>query len=115
MSLQFEESVLSKNSSRKTAQLETTRFQQNIYELLERIEIPRLSIGQRLLLRIGGELNIRIQESANHEPIELFLRRCSKHGVVVTYPQGYDGILRCPKCAQDRRRIRFQSQTHIER
>jgi hypothetical protein len=110
----FVESPLFENSLGKVGRIEKEQPLQKIATSLESIEIPSLSIGQRLVLRVGGALNIRIQERANHEPIELFLRRCSKHGIVVTYPQGYDGILRCPKCAQDRRKIRLQSQTQIK-
>lgn len=93
--------TLLENFSGKNWKIEINRSNQEIYGSLGRIEHEKLSIIQRLILRMGGVLSIERRRATNHEPKELFLRRCSKHGIIVTYPQGYDGKLRCWKCAKE--------------
>ena len=102
--LGFVESPLFKNSSGKVDRIEKDQPQQKIATPLESIEIPRLSRVQRLLLRVGFVIELRILQSKNYGPTVFFLRHCRKHGVIATYPQGYLGKLRCYKCLESRRK-----------
>jgi hypothetical protein len=97
----FVDCKLLENFYRKNQKMEISRSDQEVYGSLGRIEYQRLSIIQRLILRMGGVLSIERRRASNHELKELFLRRCNKHGIIVTYPQGYDGKLRCWKCAKE--------------
>lgn len=101
MQTDFVSCALVRNFSGKNCENETNLSNQEIHGSLERIENQRLSVIQRLILRMGGVLSIENRRATNHEPKELFLRRCKKHGIIVTYPQGYDGKLRCGKCAKE--------------
>jgi hypothetical protein len=61
-------------------------------------DIPHLSILERLALRLGGSISVGKSHSQSNGFREFFLRRCSRHGIILTYPQGYDNLLRCSEC-----------------
>jgi hypothetical protein len=65
---------------------------------MTRLENPKISRLQRLLLRLGGAISLGIQQPPGYAPTEFYLRRCRKHGIVKTYPQGFEGELKCGRC-----------------
>ena len=101
--LQFVESKTIKIASGKVNQTPKNQLQR-ISITLASIETLKLSIVQKLILHIGGVISIGIQQPDSYRPTEFFIRRCRKHGIIVSYPQGYIGKLRCDKCLQERGR-----------
>jgi len=65
-------------------------------------EILRLSLWQRLMLRIVGYAYLRHERREGwREPLPIFAVRCKEHGVYEDYPHGFRGYFRCPKCAEE--------------
>jgi hypothetical protein len=103
ITLQFVESKPIEIASGKSNQIPKNQLQRMSMTLAS-IETLKLSIVQRLILHMGGVISIGIQQPDSYSPTEFFLRRCRKHGIIVSYPQGYLGKLRCDKCLQERGR-----------
>ena len=59
----------------------------NLLQKLELLLFGRASLGKHSLPGWTGEL-------------EFYLFRCEKHGVIIDYPHGIDGELRCSLCTQ---------------
>lgn len=66
------------------------------------VGIPPLSMVERLILRLGGEISCGMLQPQGYGPTEFFLKHCSKHGIITTHRQGYLGILRCGQCCEER-------------
>jgi hypothetical protein len=91
-----------KISSGKAYQIEINQIRGNTEMPLAIVRIPRLSVAERLILRLGGTISLGMLQRQGYASTEFFLRHCSKHGIILTYSQGYDGFLRCNQCtAQD--------------
>ena len=64
-------------------------------------EIPQLTLAQKILLRIFGNVNVgpRIEEGWK-EPIDHYVFECDKHGLVIDMVRG-NGSFRCPSCQKE--------------
>ena len=64
--------------------------------------VSGLSFFQLIILMISGSVliaNMKLEGWRDKIPIYLF--KCDKHGYQLSYPQGHQMIIRCPKCAKD--------------
>jgi hypothetical protein len=96
------QSEIFKNSSRKALPMETIQVRESTDRRLAIVNLLHLSVLERVALRLGGVISLGILHRQGFESTEFLLRRCSKHGIILTYAQGYDGYLRCEQCtAQD--------------
>jgi len=53
----------------------------------------RIQLNRFGLVKLGD-----IQREGWKAPIDHYLMRCSKHGLIVTYPHGHSQRLECYKC-----------------
>lgn len=96
------QSEIFRNSSGKAVPLETFHVRENTDRRPAIVNFPHLSLLERLALRLGGVISLGILHPQGFESTEFLLGRCSKHGIILTYAQGYGGHLRCDQCtAQD--------------
>lgn len=69
------------------------------------IDDPRerdLTRFQRMQLSMFGLVKIGdIQRDGWRAPIDHYLMRCPVHGLIVTYPKGFDQRLECYKCREE--------------
>ena len=57
------------------------------------------SVVERLRLRLGLSVYVGHRWRPGwREPLPFYAFRCPRHGVVLSYPQGYGETLRCPRC-----------------
>ncbi len=61
----------------------------------------RLSPVQRIKLLIMGAVpTSRRSRPGWSGSLQFYAFRCPVHGLVENYPQGYEGVLRCPYCEE---------------
>ncbi len=59
----------------------------------------RLSLMQKISLALFGRARVGLRTREGWRgSIMHYAIKCPKHGVVVTYPTGFKGVLKCPKC-----------------
>jgi len=68
--------------------------------LLAVVGIQPLSILEKLWLRLGGTISLGKLHPQGPKSTKFFLRYCTNHGIILAYPQGYDGFLRCGQCTK---------------
>jgi len=78
----------------------TNRIREKRETTLAVVGIQPLSILERLWLRLGGTISLGRLHPQDPKSTKLFLRYCANHGIILTYPQGYDGFLRCEQCTK---------------
>lgn len=65
-------------------------------------EAPPLSLAQRLVLRIRGRVKIGWVRGPGWSAwLPAYAHICRRHGVVVDYEHGYEGLLVCPLCLEE--------------
>jgi len=58
-----------------------------------------LSLWWRLRMQLSGYIYVGDRQRRNWKgPLPHYAFRCPVHGVVESYPHGYDQRLECPKC-----------------
>ncbi len=73
-------------------------YQQIDAEILLNI-FSTLTFTQAIILAIQGSVFIASIKFKNwHDKIPVYLFKCEKHGYQLSYPQGYNMNLVCPKC-----------------
>jgi len=61
-----------------------------------------LSLLQRIALRLLGSVYVGHHKKPGWRgPLPFYAFRCPRHGMVVSYPCGYDGRLDCPLCLRE--------------
>jgi len=76
----------------------TNRIRENGETPLAVVSIQPLSILEKLWLRLGGTISLGRLNPQDPKSTEFFLRYCASHSIILTYPQGYDRLLRCEQC-----------------
>lgn len=66
------------------------------------LEVPPLSLVQRLVLRIRGRVKIGWVRGPGWSAwLPAYAHVCGRHGVVIDYEHGYGGRLVCPLCLEE--------------
>ena len=61
--------------------------------------ISSLSLLQLLMLKIRGSVLIdRVRLEGWKRNLPFYVIKCPKHGYQLSYPNGYNDVLICPKC-----------------
>jgi len=64
-----------------------------------------LSLWWRLRMQLSGYIYVGDRQRRNWKgPLPHYAFMCPVHGVVESYPHGYDQRLECPKCMEEKRR-----------
>lgn len=62
-------------------------------------DVPELSRKQKLLLMISGQAFLRFQQPDGYRlPVAVYVVRCSKHGLYLDTPHGFNGYFQCNDC-----------------
>ena len=62
----------------------------------------RINLLNRLKLRLQGYLYLGEEEGESwDEALPYYLFECPIHGMVKSYPKGYDRRLECPLCSEE--------------
>jgi hypothetical protein len=56
----------------------------------------RLSMWQRIKLAVLGEVKVGMMRGR-----DLYVFNCRTHGLQLTYPHGYYGLVSCDKCLKE--------------
>ncbi|MBN2336346.1 hypothetical protein JXL21_12365 [Candidatus Bathyarchaeota archaeon] len=73
---------------------------------------PRISLLDRLKLQLRGYVYLEERiEPDWKEPLPFYAFKCPVHGLVESYPQGYEKKLVCPKCVEE---LKEEMKTHEE-
>jgi hypothetical protein len=66
------------------------------------VDPDNLTLRQRIVLKLTGRAYVGHYAKPNWRgKLPFYVVRCKKHGLYVTYPQGYDGNLLCPRCWEE--------------
>ena len=61
-----------------------------------------MNILQHIKMRLSGHVYIGERQRPEwKEPLPHYAFRCPVHGLVESYPHGYDGRLECPRCTEE--------------
>lgn len=59
-----------------------------------------LPLAKRIRLRIFGQVYLEHRRpEGGSEPEPFYLSSCPEHGPYETFPQGFEGRIRCPRCS----------------
>lgn len=68
-------------------------------EAVEEVRETEMSFAERIKMRLNGYIYIGQRWNPGHRgPLPYYRFRCPVHGLVESYPHGYEKILRCPFC-----------------
>ena len=63
----------------------------------------RLRLIERLKIELQGHVYVGTQKKSGwKEPIPFYMFKCPVHGYVINYAKGYEEILECPLCIEDK-------------
>jgi hypothetical protein len=66
-------------------------------------EIPDLSLWQKLVLKINGSAFLHYQKPQGYlRSVPVYIVKCSKHGLFLDTPHGYNRIFQCSDCLSER-------------
>jgi hypothetical protein len=64
---------------------------------------PRISLLNRLKMQLSGFVYVGDRRRDGWRgPLPHYVFRCPVHGLVESYPHGYDQRLECPKCREEK-------------
>jgi hypothetical protein len=88
----------SSTGSEATHELDITTHNLNIEEKLSEKDV-KLNLIQKSLLHIFGKVHVGEYKKENWpSAMSFYAFNCKKHGVQISYPNGWKKTLRCPVC-----------------
>ena len=69
-----------------------------------RLVMNNMSIFQKIVFKIQGFVQLNIDNLSDdlRDRMPLYIFYCEKHGFQITSPSGYDGVLVCEECLNER-------------
>ncbi|HEX9915611.1 MAG TPA: hypothetical protein VGB32_11890 [Candidatus Bathyarchaeia archaeon] len=68
---------------------------------------PRISLLNRLRMQLSGYVCVGERSRDGWRgPLPHYAFECPVHGLVESYPHGYDGRLECPRCVEERAAVK---------
>ena len=71
---------------------------------------PRISLLNRLRMQLSGYVYVGERKSDGwRSPLPHYAFECPVHGLVESYPHGYDQRLECPRCVEERAAMKAEA------
>jgi len=68
---------------------------------------PRISLLNRLKMQLSGYVYVGERKRDGwRSPLPHYAFECPVHGLVESYPHGYDQRLECPRCVEERAAVK---------